>query len=156
MKFNILITGLKSVGKSTFIHTYLNILSKPLITIGIDLYKYVLNKYNKSYKVYLWDTGDGLYYLNIIESILKKMNIIIIIGTNDKYKLISDILLLIKKHNCNIKNILIILNNKDILKYNENIIKNLNENINFSFFYIDCRKYEDVKLVFNYIENNII
>ena len=149
---NILILGPKCSGKTIFIHTLLEIEMKPTITIGADLYCYNSLKKNK---MYLWDVGNGLYYNEIISSLLIKTNTIIIIENNKSTDFINKTISFIKKHS--IKNIIIIFNLIDNYNiFNEKYINSLNLNINFNIFYIDCNKYNDVINVFNFIENNIL
>ena len=73
---NILVLGQKCSGKTHFIHTLLKIKMKPTITIGADMYPYIISEKNK---MYLWDVGNGLYYNEIIISLLVKVSTIIII-----------------------------------------------------------------------------
>lgn len=142
MNKNILILGPKCSGKTTFIYTYLNNNKTPCITIGADIYN--------CDDLYLWDTGSGLYYKDIINSLIKKINIIIIINNNKNTNFIYDVLNYIQK-NDNIKHIIIVSNNVPNFKYKENIIQNLNTEIIFSFFYINCKIKTEVDNVIEYI-----
>lgn len=149
---NILILGPKCSGKTIFIYTLLKINMKPTITIGADLYCYNSLKKNK---MYLWEVGNGLYYNEIINSILIKINTIIIIENKKTTDFINETISFIK--NYSIKNIIIIFNLIDNYNiFNEKYIKSLNPNINFNIFYIDCNKYSNVINIFNFIENNIL
>lgn len=152
MKNNIFILGPKCSGKTTFIHTLLNIKTKPTITIGTDMHCY---KYSDNNKIIFWDVGNGLHYREIIYSLLVRVNTIIIVENSNTIDFISETILFI--NNYNIKNIIIIFNN--IKKPNnliEKQIETLNLNITFNIFYINCNKYKDVINIAKFIENNII
>ena len=152
MKNNILILGPKCSGKTTLMHTLLNIKSKPTITIGTDIYCY---KYFDNNKIIFWDIGNGLYYREIIYSLLIRVDTIIIVENSNTIDFINEKILFI--NNYNIKNIIIIFNiiekpNNFIEKH----IESLNPNITFNIFYINCNKYKDVINIAKFIENNIV
>lgn len=152
MKNNILILGPKCSGKTTFIHTLLNIKTKPTITIGTDMHCY---KYSDNNKIIFWDVGNGLHYREIIYSLLVRVDTIIIVENSNTINFISETILFI--NNYNIKNIIIIFNNiEKPNNFNEKQIETLNPNITFNIFYINCNKYKDVINTAKFIENNIV
>ena len=152
MKNNILILGPKCSGKTTFMHTLLNIKPKPTITIGADMYCY---KYSYNNKIIFWDIGNGLHYKEIIYSLLVRVDTIIIVENNNTIDFISKTILFI--NNYNIKNIIIIFNNiEKPHNFIEKQIESLNTNITFNIFYINCNKYKEVINTAKFIENNIV
>ena len=152
MKNNILILGPKCSGKTTLMHTLLNIKTKPTITIGTDMYSY---KYSDNNKIIFWDIGNGLHYKDIIYSLLIRVDTIIIVENSNTIDFISETILFIS--NYNIKNIIIIFNMiKKPDNFSEKQIEILNPNITFNIFYINCNKYKDVINIAKFIENNIV
>ena len=156
---NILVLGPKCSGKTSFIYTLLKIKIIPTVTIGADMYVY---KYSNTKKIYLWDIGNGLYYNEVINPLLIKVNTIIIIENKKNIDFIKKTILYIKNY-YSIKNIIIIFN---LIDYNNNLINNFNNLINkyiesldldikFNIFSIDCNKYEEVKNIISFIKNNI-
>ncbi len=152
MKNNILILGPKCSGKTTFMHTLLNIKNKPTITIGTDMFCY---KYSNNNKIYFWDVGNGLYYKQLIYSLLTKVNTIIIIEDNNTLDFIKQTISFID--NYNIKNVIIIFNMFEKSdNFNETQIESLNPDITFNIFYINCNKFDEVINIAKFIENNIV
>ena len=152
MKNNILILGPKCSGKTTFMHTLLDIKNKPTITIGTDMFCY---KYSNNNKIFFWDVGNGLHYKELIYSLLTKVDTIIIVEDNNTIDFINQTILFI--NNYNIKNIIVIFNMiEKPHNFNETQIKSLNPNIAFNIFYIDCNNFDEVINISKFIENNII
>ena len=153
---NSLILGPSCSGKTTFISNFIRNYSKTP-TIGIDFYKLQLNHKNDFYKLNIWDTGNGLLYRNIIHKFLYSSNIYIIINKNQDYDFIKNIFEIV---NNNIEKkldyIIIIynkLNNQDNFKYDETVIKKLNNNnIKIHFFYLNLSHKNEANVIINYIK----
>ena len=154
---NILLLGPKCSGKTTLIYTLLKKITQPNITIGVELYTKELYINNEEVKLCLWDAGNGLYYMDMIQSILNassKLKTIMIIINKEDIEFINNVLVFIKKYNYNIRNIFVILNN--MCELNSELKKKINKTeINLKYFNIKCEIESDVNKVINYIKENI-
>tara|TARA_Y100000816_G_C26048458_1_gene549534 strand:- start:252 stop:863 length:612 start_codon:yes stop_codon:yes gene_type:complete len=161
---NIIFLGEINVGKTTLIHNYINSKKKNITdlspTIGIDYYKKVIHNENKSYLVHLWDTGNGLLYINILKYYLKKSNIFVIVLKLDSIKFINDIFDIIKT-NVDIKptHIHIVynkyINTDDTQLPEEFILKCCPPNIKLYFCYINILESTDNNILFNNLNLDI-
>jgi len=157
---NTIVLGPTVSGKSLFIHNYLNKQIHCMYpTIGVDFNKISLEYNDLFFRLKLWNTGNGLLYINILIDYLKLSKIYIIIDKTTSYDFILQISNLIQLSNDIISpnHIIIIHNNYEThdFKYDESYIQTLFHNITISFFYIDVSSKINVNSVFDHIKHYI-
>ena len=157
---NIIVLGEQCAGKTLFINNYLynktrtNHLSP---TIGVDYYKKAINYQDNNYLLKIWDTGNGLLYMNILEFYLRNSSIFIIVTIERNINFIKQIIDIIYTDNkiCP-TNILIIYNKKsndDCFKFDEPTVLNYCPSINNIYFhYINVMNNEEIHNIFNQIK----